>query len=893
MATREASILVTLRDRASSGLQRLGGVATSLSKAFGLVTAAATAVTAVVGVRFLGGAIREAGDFDEAMSKVGAVTQATGEELKGLRDAAREAGATTRFTATEAAAGLEELARSGQSAGEAIATLNPALQLAAGNNQTIAESAIQVTTALNAFGLAADQAGRVSDVYTRAAQRSAQTTGQLAEAMTQVAPVARQAGLSVEETSALIGRLADAGFRGGRGGTALRNALSQLQDPTSSFSRALQEAGIRSTNFLDVIEELARGGDRAQAAIRALGLEAAPAIQSLVAGGAPALRELTAELRNAEGASAEAAKALEDNLPGAIRNFRSALNDLKIQLAEPVTDRLKDGIFELAERIRGFKDSSTVERLGQLLKSAFDAAEAAVKRFVESVDFAAVQTKVEEFIEAARARFAEFSTGAQDLQRSFQVITGAVQTFVGVIGIAFNALATGIAGVLTASASVVQGYLTVLDTMTAGTIDAVGKARETITGINQSLQQSTIEFAERTRESFGTVQEGWANLANTAETTADRTEAAMERAGGAIEENLTATTDAAEAQLSRLQLKLLESGLSFEQLGLQGQAAGDRIEESATRAEGAAASLAEATGAAGQNIADLAESGSGAAESLGNVGDAAGAAADEIFRIEGTAGSLELVSNEAGRTSDAFNRLADAIQQAGSLSELDFLSDQISNLASQGQLTEAEIRQLIRAINEQAAAMDSASSSTARNTNAIRDLGGAAGSTAGSLDKLGRQARGASQGAKNLVQDMGAALSVWKDAGPDAARAVEDFVFQFNQIGLFTFEGARDRINRFVEGMERKFGPAEEAIAKYNQSLRDTDRSTRGLADSTNRLNTSTRSLSGATIKQELVVKFERDQGEQLILSEAQITRISERVLSMINADRDRTGGPG
>jgi len=173
LATREANILVTLRDRASSGLSRLGGVASGLARAFGLVTAAATAVTAVVGARFFAGAIRSAGEFDEAMSTVGAVTQATAEEMEALRAAADEAGATTRFTATEAANGLEELARSGQNASEAIDTLNPVLQLAAGNNQTVAESAIQVTTALNAFGLASDDAARVSDVFTRAAQRSA------------------------------------------------------------------------------------------------------------------------------------------------------------------------------------------------------------------------------------------------------------------------------------------------------------------------------------------------------------------------------------------------------------------------------------------------------------------------------------------------------------------------------------------------------------------------------------------------------------------------------------------------------------------------------------------------------------------------------------------------
>jgi len=136
---------------------------------------------------------------------------------------------------------------------------------------------------------------------------------------------------------------------------------------------------------------------------------------------------------------------------------------------------------------------------------------------------------------------------------------------------------------------------------------------------------------------------------------------------------------------------------------------------------------------------------------------------------------------------------------------------------------------------------------------------------------------------------MGAALRIWRDAGPDAARAVEDFVFQFNQIGLFTFEGARNRINRFVEGMERKFGPAEEAIRKYNDSLRETDSSTRGLASSTDRLNTATRGLSGAEITQRIILEVTQSAGTEITLSEQQINTIVQRVLAAIDGDGART----
>src|SRR5690554_6937845 len=131
MAKRRAEVEVTLRDRASGALRRIGGAVGGLLRPIGLVTAAAAGLTTFFGGRFLAGAIRSAGEFDEAMSRVGAVTGATTDEMERLRAKADEAGATTRFTATEAANGLEDLSRAGLNATESIAALNPVLDLAA------------------------------------------------------------------------------------------------------------------------------------------------------------------------------------------------------------------------------------------------------------------------------------------------------------------------------------------------------------------------------------------------------------------------------------------------------------------------------------------------------------------------------------------------------------------------------------------------------------------------------------------------------------------------------------------------------------------------------------------------------------------------------------------
>src|SRR5690554_2805428 len=120
MAKREANIIVRLRDEATARFKRLGGAVNAVLKPLSLATAALTGLAAAGGGLFLRSAIRTAGEFGEQMSILQGLTGAAAEELRALEDAAREAGATTRFTATEAGQGLEELIRGGQRSTEAI-----------------------------------------------------------------------------------------------------------------------------------------------------------------------------------------------------------------------------------------------------------------------------------------------------------------------------------------------------------------------------------------------------------------------------------------------------------------------------------------------------------------------------------------------------------------------------------------------------------------------------------------------------------------------------------------------------------------------------------------------------------------------------------------------------
>src|SRR5690606_37871635 len=143
------------------------------------------------------------------------------------------------------------------------ATLN--LAQAAGIDAS--QSAIILTTTLTQFGHAASDATRVADLFAREANSTADTVEALGNAMTYVAPLAKQLGLSIEQTTALLGALAEQGFRGERAGTALRNVFGQLLDPASKFRDALRGLGIEGTDFASIIDQLAAAGERGERAL--------------------------------------------------------------------------------------------------------------------------------------------------------------------------------------------------------------------------------------------------------------------------------------------------------------------------------------------------------------------------------------------------------------------------------------------------------------------------------------------------------------------------------------------------------------------------------------------------------------------------------------------------
>ena len=185
--------------------------------------------------------------FEQEMSKVQAVSGATAEEFAALSQNAKDLGASTMFSAREVATLQTEFAKLGFSAKEITKVTGATLALAQASGTDLARAAEVAGSTLRAFGMDASQTNVVTDVMAKSFSTSALDMETFAESMKYVAPVAKSAGMSIEETSAMLAIMADAGIKGSQAGTSLRRIISEIGatgKPTAEALRELADQGI-------------------------------------------------------------------------------------------------------------------------------------------------------------------------------------------------------------------------------------------------------------------------------------------------------------------------------------------------------------------------------------------------------------------------------------------------------------------------------------------------------------------------------------------------------------------------------------------------------------------------------------------------------------------------
>lgn len=344
----------TMEQRTREIGQQISDVGKKMSLAF-------TAPITLIG----GQMVRTYASFEDAMARVGTVSGAVGDELQALEEAARSSGETTRYSASEAAMGMEKFALAGFQVHEIVAALPGMLDLAAAGAIDLARAADIVSDVMTVFGEEASETARYADVFATAQARANVTVDMLGESLSYAAAAAAAAGMDLEETTAIIATLGDAGIKGSRAGTALDAMLRDIRSSTEEGKLALGsylievydvEGEMRSlTDILEDMEAAMAGmtGEQRDAELAAIFQQyALRGVNSIMQLGTRHVRELEAGLRTSEGAASNMATAMEDTLGGALRELRSSYEELSISLAETVGPAFKDLVETITEMVR-------------------------------------------------------------------------------------------------------------------------------------------------------------------------------------------------------------------------------------------------------------------------------------------------------------------------------------------------------------------------------------------------------------------------------------------------------------------------------------------------------------------------------------------------------------
>lgn len=300
-------------------------------------------------------AVARFAQFDKAMSEVKAATQETAENMDLLRDAAIEAGASTVFSAVEAANAIEELGKAGLTTTEIIGGgLSGALVLAAAGGIGVAEAAGYMSIAMKQFGKDGADATHISDLLAAGAGKAVGDVTDLAQALNQAGLVANGAGFSIEETTGVLAAFADAGLLGSDAGTSLKTAIIALQSPTEKAQKLMDKYNLsfydaqgQMLGFEDIAGQLEAGlgglqdQTRNSALAQIFGNDALRAANVLYTRGADGIKGYIDQTNDAGYAAKVAADRL-DNLAGDVEQLGGAFDTALIRSGSAANDVLRD-----------------------------------------------------------------------------------------------------------------------------------------------------------------------------------------------------------------------------------------------------------------------------------------------------------------------------------------------------------------------------------------------------------------------------------------------------------------------------------------------------------------------------------------------------------------------
>jgi len=324
----------------SKGLQtaqkNIQKVASSFTKAGTKLTASITLPLVALGTT----AVNVSKNFEQSMANAASVAGATGEEFEQMKQIARDMGAKTVFSASEAADALYYMASAGYKVEQMGASIEATLNLASATQSDLAFTTDTVIAALNMFGLEASQAERVTNVYAAAIGNSMANMDKLSNSMGYIGPVANSLGWEIEEVTGALAVLYNAGYDGSTAGTSLRQSLVALMNPTAAAQKIFDELGVNleqldptTNNLADILDVLNNAGLSTAQAMEIFGARAGPGMLALMSAGGDAVRDMTESITGTAKAT-EMAEIQLDTLEGQMKILKSQLEEIALQFGD-------------------------------------------------------------------------------------------------------------------------------------------------------------------------------------------------------------------------------------------------------------------------------------------------------------------------------------------------------------------------------------------------------------------------------------------------------------------------------------------------------------------------------------------------------------------------------
>lgn len=371
-----------------------GGVAGALGSIGAAAETAGRALTLGVTAPLMtaaGAAIQTGMQFDASMSNVYGLMSSLNlsqAQMDALRDTAREMGATTKFSASEAADAMGYMALAGWDDAQVIAGIPGVLNLAAAANMDLAKASDIVTDTMTPFGMAAERAGEAADVFAYAQANSNTTVEGLGEAMKYAAPTADAFGMTLQDTAAAMGVLANAGIKGSQGGTTLNAMLRDMKNNAKNGAIAIGKTKVALTNadgsyrsYAAIIRDIDKAtssmtASQRDAALGAIfGDESLKGILATLKQGPDALDAMTEGMYACGGAAEDMAATMGDNLKGDLAILESGAQDMAIALSEwlmPAARGVVQGITDMIGKFNALDDGTknTIFRIGAMAAAA-------------------------------------------------------------------------------------------------------------------------------------------------------------------------------------------------------------------------------------------------------------------------------------------------------------------------------------------------------------------------------------------------------------------------------------------------------------------------------------------------------------------------------------------